>query len=208
MQIRYITKSIKFFLLCVLVGTLAGCTTPRPTNIHNVCTIFKQYPEWFWNTQATQKKWGVPESVQMAIIYQESHFNATARPPREHLLWVIPWFRPTTAYGYSQALKSTWEIYEKSTGHYSADRSRFAAATDFIGWYSNRINKQLGIRKNDAYRLYLAYHEGIEGYREKTYLQKPWLMQVARNVSARANAYHNQLISCWNELPKKPWWRF
>jgi hypothetical protein len=33
--------------------------------------------------KASEKKYGVPMHVQLAIIYQESHFESDARPPRE-----------------------------------------------------------------------------------------------------------------------------
>jgi len=143
----------------------------------------------------------------MAIIHQESKFNAKAKPPRKKLLWVIPWKRPSSSYGYSQALKQTWENYKKDSGNSGADRDEFSDATDFIGWYSHQALKRCGIPKDNAYDLYLAYHEGFGGYKKGTYLRKGWLMNVAKKVNARANTYHRQLQACQNKLPKKPLWR-
>ncbi len=65
-----------------------------------------------------------------------------------------------------------------------------------MGWYANQANRTAGIPRYDAYRLYLAYHEGIGGYQRKTYLQKPWLIQVARKVKARSQIYQAQLNRC------------
>ena len=128
------------------------------------------------------KKWGVPVHVQLAIIYQESRFVHDAKPPRKKLLWVIPWKRQSSAYGYGQILDSTWDSYRKDTGHRWADRDDFSDVVDFIGWYGNQSHKLAGIAKDDTYNQYLAYHEGQGGFRRKTYLKKGWLMKVARKV--------------------------
>ena len=83
-------------------------------------------------------------------MYQESRFNSKAKPPRKKLLWVIPWMRPTSAYGYTQALDQTWKVYQRSTGS-SNDRDEFKAATDFVGWYADQANRRAKIPKYDAY---------------------------------------------------------
>jgi hypothetical protein len=67
--------------------------------------------------------------------------------------------------------------------------------------------RRTGIRKNDAYDLYLAYHEGSGGYLHHSYVNKPWLIRAARDVAAVANNYNAQLARCECNLPKKPWWR-
>jgi len=51
----------------------------------------------------------------MAIIRQESSFQADAQPPRSRILWIIPGPRPSSAYGYSQALDGTWDWYRQAT---------------------------------------------------------------------------------------------
>ena len=197
-----------FFLLAVLL--LSGCiSTPRPKNAENVCAIFKEYPSWYKDTQKTARKWGIPAAVQMSILYQESSFDAEARPPRTKLLWIIPWKHITSAYGYSQALDSTWDEYKKSTHRYFVKRNSFADASDFVGWYSEQAHRHAGIAKNDAYRLYLAYHEGWTGYSRQSYRAKPWLMAVARKVQYRAVTYQRQLNGCKADLEKqKKWYQF
>lgn len=190
----------------LLIILLTGCAPVPPTHPLNICKIYSQYPHWYWASQSTYKKWGVPYSVQMAIIYQESRYNANAKPSREKLLWLIPWKRPTTALGYAQATDGTWQNYQRSTHQYNADRSNFAHANDFIGWYSYRAEKKLGISANNAYDLYLAFHDGINGYSQRSYEQKKWLKQVARKVERIANMYQAQLNRCQKSLPKKHWW--
>ena len=199
-----ITKT-KLLLLMLLAALLTGCVTARPHNIQNICSIFYQYPKWYWDAKKSQKKWGVPVYVQMAIIYQESHFNAKAKPPREHLLGFIPWFRPTSAYGYSQSIKSTWKRYERETGDHGS-RHSFAAATDFIGWFGYQAHIHARVSRNNAYALYLAYHEGINGYLHHTYWNKTWLIHVAHKVAYHARIYQRQLRGCASKIKKHHWW--
>ena len=191
-------KTIKIIFLCVaLVGGLSGCMPPPPpADVSNICHVFKQYPNWYRHAKSVERRWRVPVPVQMAIVHQESKFDGYARPPRTKLLWVIPWTRPTTAYGYSQALNGTWDGYRHSDGGFFASRTSFADAVDFIGWYANLANRKAGIPRSNAYALYLAYHEGIGGYQRKTYLRKHWLMPVARKVEQRARIYRAQMTYC------------
>lgn len=190
-------KKINLCLTIFWILLLVGCAQPpkKPAHTENICRVFSQYPDWYKNAHKAEKKWGVPVPVQMAIIYQESSFNATARPPRKKLLWIIPWKRPSTAYGYSQALNNTWKEYERNMRK-SSKRNEFDDAVDFICWYSHQANRKLGINPKNAYALYLAYHEGAGGYSRHSYLKKPWLIGVAHKVSYRADTYTRQLAMC------------
>lgn len=189
-----IQRKIGLFVMLLL---LTGCmTAPQPNHIDNICSIFDEYPSWRQSATQVERRWGVPTEVLMAIIYQESSFSADAKPPRTKLLWIIPWKRPSTAYGYSQALKTTWEDYKRSENRFWVRRDDFGDAADFIGWYINEAHRVLWIPKNDSYRLYLAYHEGLHGYRQKTYLNKPWLMNVAKRVQYQTSQYNRQLMQC------------
>ncbi|NDH69045.1 MAG: hypothetical protein EBY22_14310 [Gammaproteobacteria bacterium] len=132
----------------------------------------------------------------MAIIHQESKFVANAKPPYQFFLGIIPLGRPSTAYGYAQVLDSTWDLYKQNNGGWLSSRTNFVDSVDFIGWYANQAYKQARIPRSNAYELYLAYHEGIGGYLNKSYLKKRWLMQVARKVDARSRLYQAQLASC------------
>jgi hypothetical protein len=184
---------------------LAGCVSQPPSDINNVCHMFQQYPKWYHASLDVQRRWHVPVAVQMAIIHQESKFEARAKPPRTKLLWVIPWKRPSTAYGYSQALNGTWAAYKRSNGGLLTSRNDFTDGVDFIGWYANQAYRQARIPRNDAYALYLAYHEGIGGYQRKTYLKKNWLIHVAHKVNTRAHLYQSQLLSCRRSHAAEPW---
>lgn len=187
---------MKKIVIAFLVSVLAACATLPPKNTDNICSVFSEKDGWYDDAQRTFKRWGIPVPVQMAIMHQESHFVADAQPPRTWLLGFIPWSRPSSAYGYAQALDGTWNQYLTSTDNSGADRDEFADASDFIGWYCDVSADRLGVSKWDAKNLYLAYHEGHGGFRRKSHLRKSWLMQVADKVSRRARLFDGQLSEC------------
>lgn len=190
-------KPLAYWLASLL---LLGCATTPPANQRDVCAIFYEKDGWYADVFASQKKWGTPISVQMAIIHQESHFQSNVRPPRDWFLGVLPLPRSSSAYGYGQAQDSTWQWYMDSTDQQGADRDDFADVVDFIGWYTTVSQRKLGISKWDAEKQYLAYHEGHGGYSRGTYLAKSWLQRVAKRVGAQAKRYSAQLKSCESSL--------
>jgi len=200
--------AVLLMALAVVAAVMVSCATTPPRNPTNSCDIFSEKDDWYGAALASFKKWGVPIHVQLAIIYQESRFVHDAKPARQKLLWVIPWTRPSSAYGYGQIMDATWARYLRATGRHWADRDDFDDVADFIGWYGSLSHRELGISKWDAYRQYLAYHEGQGGFKRKTYKKKPWLIKVARRVEARARRYAAQLKGCEDSLDKGGWWFF
>ncbi len=149
-----------------------------------------------------QEKWNLPINVAMAVMYQESKFRRKAKPPRRYLLGLIPWKRRSSAYGYSQAVDGTWQAYIDDTGKRFARRTSFEDSLDFMGWYMNRSSDAAGIALNDAYRQYLAYHEGWTGYKRGNYEKKPWLKRVAGEVQTMSDRYAYQYAGCEHSLHK------
>lgn len=195
-------------VFCAVWITISTVRNHRvPQNLDDICMIFDDRRDWYWAAKRSEERWGTPTHIQMAIIRQESSFRFNARPPRTKLLGFIPWTRPSNAYGYAQALDSTWVRYQDATGRQSADRDDFENAIDFIGWYTDLSNKSEGISKWDPYNQYLAYHEGQTGWRQGTYRQKSWLTKTAKRVDRRARKWWTQLQSCEEELNDR-WWRF
>lgn len=194
--------SARLLLVVALLG-LAACTTAPPRDLDNLCSIFREKDGWYDDARASQKRWGGDIAVLMAFVHQESRFVARAKPPRRKILWVIPGPRPSDSYGYSQALESTWDAYKRSAGRYRANRAHFDDAVDFIGWYNHQSFLRSQIPKTDAYRLYLAYHEGHGGYNRGTYRNKTWLQAVARKVADRAALYRGQLAACESSLRRR-----
>lgn len=156
-----------------------------------------------------QERWGVDQATQMAVIFQESSFRASARPPRKKLLGFIPWTRRSSAYGYAQVVDSTWDLYRRVANKPRAKRDRFNDAARFIGWYMDRISTHAKIDKAQAGTLYLAYHEGAGGFRRGTHQKKQWLLKAASRVTKRTTRYRTQLTTCREELNKaRSWWPF
>ncbi len=186
-------------MLLLLVGILSGCAG-TPTNTDNVCSVFDQRGGWFNNwykyAKNTEKEYGVPVPVLMATIYKESGFNAKAKPPRTKLLGFIPWKRPSTAYGYPQALDSTWDHYKEVTGRRGADRDDFKDAVQFVGWYHYQSYKKNGVARNDTYNLYLNYYAGHGGYARGTWKNNQWMKGAAQRTAQMANQYQQQMRGC------------
>jgi len=193
---------IRLMAILLAVTSIVGCTTAPPKNLDNVCEIFEEKRGWYKDARKSSRRWGTSIPVMMSFIYQESAFKARARPPRTKILWVLPGPRPASAFGYAQATNETWAGYKKSTGSWGADRSDFDDAIDFIGWYNDQSHRRNKISKNDAYHLYLAYHEGQGGFAKKTFAKKKWLKDVARKLSDRADSYTQQLNGCEKKLDR------
>ena len=183
----------------LLLLQLAACAS-TPRDIADICVMFEDRRSWFRAAQKAEERWQVPVPVMMAFIRQESGFQARVRPARKKILGFIPGPRPSNAMGYAQALESTWREYERSSGNRSARRSKFSDAVDFVGWYNHNSYRINNIRRDDAYNLYLAYHEGNGGYSRGSYAGKQWLLDTAARVQANTNLYQRQLAQCEREL--------
>lgn len=194
-------------LLVWWVGHLLTRPPPPPCHPENLCAIFMERPGWYRSSRRAFEAWGVPEAVQMAVIHHESGFRARARPPRRRFLWILPGRRLSTAYGYAQVLDLTWRQYQRQAERPDARRDDFDDVTHFVAWYGRELHRLTGIPRDDTFRLYLAYHEGPNGYLEGRHRGKPWLLAVARQVDARASRYQRQLDGCRDQLHGPlPWW--
>ncbi|MCY3819145.1 MAG: hypothetical protein OXH52_07265 [Gammaproteobacteria bacterium] len=172
-----------------------GCAS-TPSNASDICDVFDEKPGWYRHAKKAEKTWNIPIPIMMATAYKESSFRHDARPPRTKILGVIPWRRPSSALGFAQATDETWEDYKRDSGHARASRKRFSDAIDFVGWYHDRAHRALGIPRNDARSLYLAYHEGLTGYRNGAWKRNAWLRGAADRVAANSQRYTRQLRTC------------
>ena len=96
--------------------------------------------------------------------------------------------------------KEKWDSTKKETKNKLATRARFKDSVDFIGWYTDKTEKLLKISKKDAYRQYLAYHEGWGNY--KNYKNNQKVIILAKKVAEQANKYRKQLMKCQKRLNK------
>ena len=144
-------KFLKINYLFFLFILISGCSSV-PSNTSNSCSIFNERYMWYKHAKKAEKKWGTPVYLQLAIIKMESSFDWLAKPPRQKLFKVVPYKRPSSSFGYSQAVKGTWKQYKNETGKKYATRSRFKDSVDFIGWYTNKTEKILKVSKKDAFK--------------------------------------------------------
>ena len=188
---------IKKSLILFIIFFLSACSS-IPKNASNSCSIFEEKYLWYKHAKKTEQKWGTPVYLQLAIIKMESSFDRFAKPPRQKLFKVVPYKRPSSSFGYSQAVKGTWKQYKEETGNKYATRTRFKDSVDFIGWYTNKTEKILKVSKKDAFRQYIAYHEGWGNY--KNYKNNKKVINLAKRVEKLSNIYKQQLTECKNSL--------
>ena len=187
------------FLLISLI-ILYSCSS-IPKNTADGCSIFSERYLWYKHAKKTEQKWGTPIYIQLAIIKMESDFDWLAKPARQKIFQVIPYKRPSSSFGYSQAVKGTWKQYKNETNNKLASRTRFKDSVDFIGWYTSKTEKILKVSKKDAFRQYIAYHEGWGNY--KNYKKKPKIILLAKKVEKQSEKYKNQLSKCSDSLNSK-----
>jgi hypothetical protein len=186
-------------ILSSLIFTLfiSACSS-IPKNTADGCSIFSERYLWYKHAKKTEQKWGTPIYMQLAFIKMESDFDWLARPKRLKLFKVIPYRRPSSSLGYSQAVNGTWEQYKKETNKQLATRTRFKDSVDFIGWYTNKTEKILKISKKDSFRQYIAYHEGWGNY--KNYKNNQKVILLAKKVKNYSDKYKKQLSKCSKSL--------
>jgi hypothetical protein len=185
-------------LFLILLFLIVSACSSIPQNISDSCSIFNQRYLWYKHTKRTEEKWGTPINFQLAIIKIESGFDWLAKPARQKIFKVIPFKRPSSSFGYSQAVKGTWEQYKNETGNKLAKRTRFKDSVDFIGWYTNKTESILKISKKDAFRQYIAYHEGWGAY--KNYKNNQKVIGLAKKVKNQSDKYRSQLKKCQKKL--------
>ena len=188
---------IRHNLLLIIFLFITACSS-IPKNTSDGCSIFSERYLWYKHAKKTEIRWGTPISLQLAIIKMESDFDWLAKPPRHKLFKIIPYKRPSSSLGYSQAVKGTWEQYKNETNNPLATRVRFKDSVDFIGWYTNKTEKILKISKKDSFRQYIAYHEGWGNY--KNYKKNSKVISLAKRVEKQSNKYRKQLLDCKKRL--------
>ena len=193
-----ILKKKIFFLF--LFFFISACSS-IPKNTADGCSIFSERYLWYKYAKKTEREWGTPIYIQLAIIKMESDFDWLAKPERTKIFKVIPYKRPSSSFGYSQAVKGTWKQYKIETGNKFATRTRFKDSVDFIGWYTSKTEKILKISKKDAFRQYIAYHEGWGNY--KNYKNNQKIIILATKVEKQSKKYRLQLKKCEKRLNRK-----
>ena len=105
----FLFEKIIFFVFFFFVTACSSI----PKNTQNSCAIFEERYLWYKHAKASYEKWGAPIHLQLAFVKKESDFNWLAKPPRRKLFKVIPFKRPSSSFGYSQAVEGTWNNIRK-----------------------------------------------------------------------------------------------
>ena len=197
-------SKFKLLVASALVGVilLTGCvSTSVPSNTNNICQIFDEKRSWYRSAARSEREWGIPVPTLMAVIYKESSFRATARPPRTKILGFIPGKRLSTSLGYSQAKVETWDDYVKATKRRTASRTNFADSIDFVGWYLNRAVRHLGVTAANTEALYASYHVGLSGYQAGAWRNSASITNSIATFQQQVQRYDSQYRAC--NLPRR-----
>jgi len=197
---KKLSQNLSSLVVIIFFFFISACSSITK-NTADGCSIFSERYLWYKHAKKTEKKWGKPIYIQLALIKMESDFDWLARPKRLKIFKVIPYKRPSSSLGYSQAVEGTWKQYKEETNNKLATRTRFKDSVDFIGWYTNKTEKLLKISKKDVFRQYIAYHEGWGNY--KKYKEKPKIILLAKKVQQQSDKYKSQLNKCSKSLNRK-----
>ena len=190
-------------LICFIIFFFVASCSSVPKYPQNACKIFGESYFWYKSVKKSSETYGAPIHIILAFVNKESGFNRWAKPKRTKLFKVIPYKRPSSSFGYSQAVKKTWELYKTETDNPLALRTRFKDSVMFIGWYMSKTNKINKIPLNDSYRQYLNYYLGWGNYSKKAYKTDKKAIIFAKSVQKQSNIYKRQLLECKKGLDRK-----
>ena len=189
------------FIYLIVFFFLVSCSSV-PKYPENACKIFGEKYTYLKYSRAASKKWNVPISSILAVINKESGFRRFAKPKRTKLFKIIPYRRPSSSLGFSQAVNKTWDLYKKENNKPIALRISFKNSSDFIGWYFWKTNKINKVSLNDTRNMYLNYYLGWGAYKNKAYQNDKKAIIFAKSVDKQAKVYKNQLQECKSILNK------
>jgi hypothetical protein len=192
----------KYLIYFAIFLFLTSCSS-IPKYPQNACKIFGENYLWYKHAKKSSETYGAPIHIILAFINKESGFNRWAKPPRQKLFKIVPYKRPSSSLGYSQAVKKTWELYKTETNNPLALRTRFKDSVMFIGWYIKKTNKINKISIKDSYRQYLNYYLGWGSYAKKVYKTDKNAIIFAKSVEIQSKIYKKQLKECSANLDKK-----
>ena len=199
MQKKILKNNLILFIIFLF---LASCSS-FPKYPQNACKIFSENYLWYKSVIKSSETYGAPIHIILAFVNRESGFNRWAKPKRQTLFKVIPYKRPSSSLGYSQAVKKTWQLYKTETDSPLALRTRFKDSVMFIGWYMKKTNKINKILLTDSYRQYLNYYLGWGGYAKKIYKTDKKAIIFAKKVEKQSKIYRSQLRECKGSLNKR-----
>ena len=194
-----LNKNIIYLIIFLFITSCSSV----PKYPQNACKIFGEKYLWYKHSKKSSEIYGAPIHIVLAFVNKESGFNRWAKPKRQKLFKIIPYKRPSSSLGYSQAVDKTWELYKNETNNPLALRTRFKDSVMFIGWHIKKTNKINKVPLNDAYRQYLNYYLGWGSYAKQVYKTDKKSIIFAKKVEKQSKIYKKQLKECQNSLDKK-----
>jgi len=195
---KILNKSLIYFIVFLFI---ASCSSV-PKHPSNACKIFGERYLWYKHAKKSSQKYGAPIHMILAFVNKESGFNRWAKPQRTKLFKIVPYKRPSSSFGYSQAVKKTWELYKTETDNPLALRARFKDSVMFIGWYIKKTNKINKISLTDTYSQYLNYYLGWGNYSKGAYKKDKKAIIYAKSVQKQSKIYKAQLTECQQALDR------
>jgi len=196
-------KILKNNLIYIFIFLFFASCSSIPKHPANACKIFSEKYLWYKHIKQSSETYGAPVHIILAFVNKESGFNRWAKPKRTKLFKVVPYKRPSSSFGYSQAVNKTWELYKTETNNPLALRTRFKDSVMFIGWYMQKTNKINKIPLSDPYRQYLNYYLGWGSYKNEAYKTDKKAVIFAKSVEKKSKVYKNQLRECKENLDRK-----
>ena len=78
---------------------------------------------WYKHAKASYEKWGAPIHIQLAFVKKKVTFNWLSKTTKRKLFKVIPFKRPSSSFGYSQAVEGTWDNIKERLSNKLATRA-------------------------------------------------------------------------------------
>jgi len=83
-------KKLIVLSVAVLI-VLSGCFSTPAREVTNICNLLDEKVSWYRAAKASEEKWKVPMHLQLAIIYQESHFASKCQATKKQNFWNNTW---------------------------------------------------------------------------------------------------------------------
>jgi hypothetical protein len=182
---------VVLFTIVFVILALSSCSEneTKVDKSTGVCKIISQHSGWNKSLKKAQDNYNLSPAFAMAIIYQESNFDANASS------------KYSSAHGYAQAINGTWKNFQKDVKT-NAKRNNFDDSVQFMGWYMSSLSKSLKLNMSDSTNLYMAYMLGATGfkrYRAGTFKNKNKIIEdkkIAAKVTSYAKIYESQFKKC------------
>jgi hypothetical protein len=172
------------FILTILLWLAPSLATAQTSD---VCGLLARNTGWSEALKTAQETWQVTPGTMLAVLDQESRFNANARGAG------AGGDNPSRNFGYAQANIRTWNWFLRDTGKASGARTDFGLSVDFVGWHFATMERRIGAPRSNTVAHYLAYKMGEGGYKRGA---SAGARAVATRIASRARGFDGQLAGC------------